>query len=236
MVPIAEPSPPARVSTYSRVEDWLFAYTREHDVEVGQRLPTERDMAARCGVSRATVRQALAALQAQGIVRVRHGDGCYLARRPEDQRALTSLLTRQRPLREVLEARAALEVNLARLAARRRTAEDVRAMSGALALMERELAEGGAGLDGDRRFHEAVTAAAHNPLMAELLDHFSGDLLRVRSVSLTSPGRPRRSLTQHQAIADAVERGDGPAAEAATREHLEAIAELIGPDVAESPR
>jgi GntR family transcriptional regulator, transcriptional repressor for pyruvate dehydrogenase complex len=227
MASMPDPPPPTRAPTHARVEEWLGEHIRANDVRIGERLPTERDIAASCGVSRATVRQALAALQARGVVRVRHGDGCYLVRYPEDQRALASLLTRQRPLSEVLEARGALEMTIARLAAERRTPDDLRAIAAALDHMVRQVERGGPGFDGDRRFHEAVATAAHNPLMAELLDHLSGDLVRVRNVSLTTPGRPERSIRQHRAIAEAIERGDAAGAEQATREHLDSIVDLV---------
>jgi GntR family transcriptional regulator, transcriptional repressor for pyruvate dehydrogenase complex len=217
----------ARSSTPERVSAWLFAYIREEGVEVGERLPTERDIADRCNVSRATVRQVLAAFQAQGIVRVRHGDGCYLVNHPEDQRALTRLLMRERPLAEVLEARAALELTIARLAAERRTETDLGAIRAALEAMRSEIEAGEVGVAGDAGFHQAVTAAAHNPLMAELLDYLGSDLGRVRAASLQTPGRPHQSLQQHAAIADAIERGDVAGAEEATREHIAAIVELV---------
>jgi GntR family transcriptional regulator, transcriptional repressor for pyruvate dehydrogenase complex len=220
----------AKVSTHQRVIDWLSADITDRDVQVGERLPTEREIAVQCDVSRASVRQALAALQALGIVRVRHGDGCYLVQRPEDRQALAALLTRQRPLDEVLEARTALEVTLARLAAERRTESDLRDVAAALELMEDELAAGAPGEAGDQAFHQAVTAAAQNSLLAELIDHLGGDLGRVRTVSLTTPGRPARSLAQHREIAAAPPPRDPAAAERAMREHIQAIVELVVPE------
>ena len=85
----------------------------------------------------------------------------------------------------------------------------------ALAVMARDIEAGGRGVEGDERFHGAVTAAAHSLLLARLMDEI-GDLIReTRIESLSQPGRPRDSLAGHRAIADAIRAGDPDAAAAA---------------------
>ena len=74
--------------------------------------------------------------------------------------------------------------------------------------MERDIEAGGRGVEGDERFHGAVTAAAHSLLLARLMDEI-GDLIKeTRIESLSQPGRPRDSLAGHRAIADAIRAGD----------------------------
>jgi GntR family transcriptional regulator, transcriptional repressor for pyruvate dehydrogenase complex len=212
-----------RVPLYERVADWLLAFITETGLEVGARLPTERALAERFDVSRASVRQALAALQTQGIIEVRHGNGTYLLRRPEERRALEALLAKRRHLSEIVEARSVIEVALAGLAAARRDEDDLRAIRAAVDHMDREVDGGGIGAEGDRRFHGAVTAAAHNPLLGELMDYLGGLIHETRIASLSQPGRPRRSAEQHAAIAEAIAAGDVQAAEAAMRAHIELV-------------
>lgn len=223
-----EPAPTviARTALYERIAGWLLDDIADRGVEVGGRLPTERALAERYDVSRASVRQALAALQAHGVIDVRHGDGIYLRRRPEERFALEALLDKRRHLPEVIEARSTLEVALAGLAANRRTEADVRRIWEALAVMDDDIRAGGIGAEGDRHFHRAVTAAAHNALLAELMDYLAVVIHDTRIVSLSRPGRPPRSSEQHRAIAAAIEAGDPAAAQAAMRAHIELVGDV----------
>ncbi|MBS3940907.1 MAG: FadR family transcriptional regulator [Actinobacteria bacterium] len=216
----------ARTALYERVAGWLLDYIAERGVAVGARLPTERALAERYDVSRASVRQALASLQAHGVLEIRHGDGIYLRRRPEERFALEALLDKRRHLPEVIEARSTLEVALAGLAAQRRTDADVRRIWQALEVMDADIGAGGIGAEGDKRFHGAVTAAAGNALLAELMDYLAALIHDTRIASLSQPGRPPRSSRQHRAIAAAIEAGDAAAAQAAMRTHIELVGDV----------
>ncbi|MFA9430462.1 FadR/GntR family transcriptional regulator [Egicoccus sp. AB-alg2] len=220
------PSTAPRTALYERVADWLLAYVAERGLAVGDRLPTERALAERFDVSRASVREALAALQAQGVLEIRHGDGIYLRHRPEERLALEALLVKRRRLSEVIEARSVLEVTLAGMAARRRTHADIRRIWLALDLMDADIAAGGIGAEGDRHFHAAVTAAARNPLLAELMNYLAGLIHESRIASLSQPGRPPRSSRQHRAIASAIEAGDPHEARAAMQAHIDLVGNL----------
>lgn len=221
-----------RTVLYERIEEWLIAELEEQRVAIGQRIPTERALAERFGVSRASVRQALAALQALGIIEVRHGDGTYLRQRPQHQRALANLLGRPRSIADVLEARATLEITLAGLAAQRRSAEDLARIWSALRLMQREIDAGGIGADGDERFHGAVTLAAHNDVLGLLMDYLGVLIHETRLSSLSQRGRPPRSSAQHRAIALAIEAEDVDGAQAAMRAHIELVGQVEPPDEA----
>jgi len=90
----------------------------------------------------------------------------------------------------VLEAREALEVKLAELAAARRSPEDLHAMRGALRTMEEEIRTGGLGLVGDADFHHAIAVAAHNKVLGHLIDEIALAIQESRVESLSEPGRP----------------------------------------------
>lgn len=219
--------PPARRSPlHERVSDWLLSYIAEERLAVGARLPTERALAERFDVSRASVRQALAALQARGLLDIRHGDGIYLRRRPEERLAFEAVFSERHRLTEVIEARGALEVSLAGLAASRRTDEHVWELWCALDLMDEDIAGGGIGAEGDRRFHHAVTTAADNPLLAELMGYLAALIHDTRIKSLSQPGRPPRSSAQHRAIAQAIEDRDEVAARAAMQAHIALVGDV----------
>ncbi|OEV13632.1 FadR/GntR family transcriptional regulator [Streptomyces nanshensis] len=218
--------PMARPRLYEQVLDRLRAYAVDHELSAGDRLPPERELAQRLGVSRSSVKQAVVVLEVQGLVETRHGGGTYLVRDTLDAEPVERLVERQRRLPDVLDAREALETKLAELAAERRTEEDLEAMRDALGAMESDIADGGHGVEGDRRFHAAVTAAGHSTLLAEFMRSISESIAESRTESLRQPGRPTRSLDQHARILAAVERGDGKAAAAAMRRHVRTVAKV----------
>lgn len=218
--------PMARPRLYEQVLDRLRSYVSEGGLGAGDRLPPERDLAQRLGVSRASVKQAIVVLEVQGLVEVRHGGGTYLVADSLDAEPVERLVERRRRLPDVLEAREAMETKLAELAAERRTPEDLAALRSALTRMAAEIEEGGHGAEGDRLFHAAVTAAAHSVLLAEFMRSIAEQISESRTESLRQPGRPARSLRQHQAILDAIEEQRPRAAAAAMRRHVRTVAKV----------
>lgn len=218
--------PMTRPRLYEQVLDRLRHHVAEGDLRAGDRLPPERELAGRLGVSRASVKQAIVVLEVQGLVEVRHGGGTYLVRDSLDAEPVERLVERKRRLPDVLEAREALETKLAELAAERRTPADLTAMRDALDHMADEIEAGGPGVEGDRLFHAAVTAAAHSSLLAEFMRSIAEQITESRNESLRQPGRPHRSLTQHRAILEAIETQRGKAAATAMRRHVRTVAKV----------
>jgi GntR family transcriptional repressor for pyruvate dehydrogenase complex len=213
-----------RPRLYEQLAQTLCEYIRDTGLQPGDRLPPERELAAQLGVSRVSVSQALVALEVQGIIDVRHGEGAVLV--DSHAELVTAVQARRRRLAEVLEAREALEAKLAELAARRRTEADLLLIDDALAHMERELRDGGLGESGDERFHSAVTVAAHSGLLADLMDEIAIAIRESRIESLSQPGRPQQSLRSHERIAEAIRIGDPRAAADAMREHIELVSDI----------
>jgi GntR family transcriptional regulator, transcriptional repressor for pyruvate dehydrogenase complex len=112
--------PVQRPRLYEQVVQQLIAWSRSSGPGPGDRLPPERELAARPGVSRATLAQALVALEVTGVVSVRHGDGTVLLAEPRVEAVLAALRERRDDLGDVIEARKALEVRLAPRHRRRR--------------------------------------------------------------------------------------------------------------------
>jgi GntR family transcriptional repressor for pyruvate dehydrogenase complex len=216
----------ARPRLYEQVLDRLRSYVAEGGLGAGDRLPPERDLAARLGVSRASVKQAIVVLEVQGLVEARQGGGTYLVRDTLDVEPVDQLVERRRRLPDVLDAREALETKLAELAAERRTAKDIAAMDSALARMQAEIAAGEHGVEGDRLFHAAVTAAAHSGILAEFMRSIADQITESRHESLRQPSRPTRSLTQHRAIFNAIVAKQPGRAAAAMRRHVQTVAKV----------
>nr|WP_211207302.1 FadR/GntR family transcriptional regulator [Stackebrandtia nassauensis] len=216
----------SRRRLYEQVLDRLRDYGTEAGLKAGDRLPPERELAQRLGVSRASVKQAIVVLEVQGLVEVRHGGGTYLLTDRLDTEPVDSLVERRGRLPDVLDAREALETRLAALAAERRTDADLTAIEQALEFMAAEIDNGEYGVEGDRRFHASVTAAAHSPLLAQFMKSIAEKITESRNESLRQPGRPRKSLAQHHRILDAIaEQAPGKAAEA-MRRHVRTVAKV----------
>ncbi|TDW92697.1 GntR family transcriptional regulator [Kribbella sp. VKM Ac-2566] len=192
----------------------------------GDRLPPERELAQRLGVSRATLSQALVALEVIGAVVVRHGDGTVLTERARTAPVIEAIRAHADRLPEIIEARDALESKLAALAASRRTEADLTAIRSALDTMERDIEAGGRGVEGDEAFHGAVTAAARSGLLAQMMTAIHDLIRETRLESLSQPGRPRESLAGHRKVADAIAAGDPVAATQAMHEHVMLVSDV----------
>src|SRR5690606_31830253 len=130
----------------------------------GQRLPSEQSLANAYGVSRPVVREALARLRADGIIVSRHGSGSYVRHQPATDFMRLAPIGGVADLLRAYEYRAAIEGEVAWLAAERRTEADLAVLSKALKEMQRALEEREIGAEADMRFHRGVAAATKNPL------------------------------------------------------------------------
>jgi GntR family transcriptional repressor for pyruvate dehydrogenase complex len=218
--------PVTRPRLYEVIVEQLCAYIADNEMSAGDRLPAERDLAANLGVSRASLSQALVALEVQGILSVRHGDGAILVRPPTEERAIRALREHADRIPDIIEAREALEVKLAGLAAARRTDAEMAAIDTAIATMASEIEAGDRGVVGDEMFHEALTAAAHSSLLAKLMHEISGLIRETRIESLSQEDRPRASLEAHRRIADAVRKQDPQEASRAMADHIRLVSDV----------
>ena len=218
--------PMQRSRLYEQLVERLLALVHELELGPGDRLPPERELAADLGVSRASVRQALVVLEVQGMVEVRHGEGAILRENRPDSAVLSAVTAHRRRLPEVIVAREALEVQLASLAALRRTDEDLERIDQALEALAAEIERGERGLAGDELFHGAVTAAARSGLLADLMAEISAAIRESRVESLSQPDRPRQSLASHREIAVAIRAGDPDAAATAMRAHIRLVSDV----------
>lgn len=220
------PGPVRRPRLYEQVAEQITTWIAENRLESGDRLPPERELASGLGVSRATLSQALVALEVVGVVAVRHGDSTVVKDASHDRRISDAIREHAHRLPEIIDTRDALETKIASLAAERRTDVDLAHIDAALTAMETDIKAGGRGVEGDERFHGAVTAAAHSDLLARLMDEIAGLVRESRIESLSQPGRPRNSLAGHHAIADAIRAGDPAAAAAAMHAHVEMVSDV----------
>jgi DNA-binding FadR family transcriptional regulator len=158
----------SRSGLVEQVIEQLRVEIRSGGLPLGERIPTEGELATTFGVGRNTVREAVRALAHAGLLDVRQGDGTFVHATTELSGALRKLPGAE--LREVLELRRVLEVESARLAATRRTAGELAELR--KTLRRRDSALGEARIDvavhADAEFHRLIVQAAHNSLLGEL--------------------------------------------------------------------
>ena len=221
------PLQPSRSLTEDLVRR-LGEQIRSGSLQPGARLPTEQMLVSALGVSRTVVREAVAALKADGLVITRQGVGAFVAphaqRRPFriDADELASLPK----LLNVMELRTGVETEAAALAAERRTNADLRTISRTLAAIDTALAHQDAAVRADFEFHCAIADAAHNPLFREFLQ-FLGEYIiprqSVRALVTSSTAQADYLLKvqgEHRAIYEAIRARDASAAQESVRTHL----------------
>ena len=216
----------SRPRLYEQLVEQLMDYIEAAQLGPGDTLPAERELAERLGVSRATLAQALVALEVLGVIDVQHGTGAVLVYRPNVPSVIKGLREHRSRLPEIVEARSTLEVKLAELASARRSDVDMQAIDHALEAMAEEVASGAKGARGDELFHQAVTAAAHSAVLAQLMTFIAGMILETRLESLGQPGRPEQSLASHRKIAEAIRAGNSQAAAEAMLEHIDLVSDV----------
>lgn len=195
---------------------------------MGERLPTENQLAQRFSVSRPVVREALQRLQTDGVVIARQGSGTYVQRSPSQRVAeLTSQVSLHQVL-QVMELRMALEELAAKLAARHRTEDHIRAIEQARQQLSDLLAGGKPAQDADYAFHRAIAMASGNAMLVEALDQLADRVKGGMNVTLSltreaSEQRRLRVLDEHDRIVHAIRIGDAESASIAMRYHLDQV-------------
>jgi GntR family transcriptional regulator, transcriptional repressor for pyruvate dehydrogenase complex len=218
---------------YTVIVDQIRRLIEKGVLAAGDKLPTERALAEELGVSRSSMREALAALEVLGYIDSRPGSGNYIAQvLPPDFADVEYVgLIAEGGTNEILEARSLFEPGVAGLAAERRTTADLAAMKSCIEEMERLIAAGADSWEPDWGFHRVVAAASQNPMILAVSDlltqRMAGQLwqvMRARNLA-TDPDRPPRYLRDHREIYDAIRRSDASAAAALMRDHLARIAD-----------
>jgi DNA-binding FadR family transcriptional regulator len=229
-------SPLREPQRYELIAERLAADIRAGRPGPGERLPSERELARRLEVGRASVREAIAALALRGVLETRPGSGSFVAPGALDRIAPGAELTANDagPF-DLLEARLLLEPGVAALAARRALRDDE--TERLLDAMDAAAAEGDrAGWnDGDRCFHRRIAALTGNPVLLGLADRIAALMdqplwQRLRDDSIARPGRARVHAAEHRMIYEAIVDGDAGAASFYSTQHLERVRRYMNTD------
>ncbi|MFI7498518.1 FadR/GntR family transcriptional regulator [Streptomyces sp. NPDC049687] len=220
-----------RATVTQRAIERIKAMIGEGLLEPGQRLPTERDLAAQLGISRSSMREAIRALTVLGVLEARHGSGIYVTQLQAgdllETFGVVADLSRGPRLVELLEVRRILESTATALAAARITPGELAAVEAHLAAMnatddpEEILAH-------DLSFHRAIAAAAGNETMAAILEGLSSRTFRARVWrGYREEGAFDRTRREHAAIHRALAARDPEAARAAAAAHVGEVEEWL---------
>jgi GntR family transcriptional repressor for pyruvate dehydrogenase complex len=198
-------------------------------------LPGERQLAARFGVSRGSVRDALRVLETIGLIEARHGQGTFPHELDVDRLVapLASILTYRRDLREeLLDVRRMFEPAVARAAAARITDAEVADLQRLVDVQRRKLKTGVSAIAEDTAFHAALARATQNSVVVRIMETLNDLLIESRKLTLKEKGRPARSVEGHEAVVAALRRRDPDAAAGAMHLHIDQIAALMQRDAA----
>ena len=206
---------------YRQIADQVRGLIAAGEFPLGARLPPERDLATQLGVSRPSVREALIALEVEGLVEVRMGSGIYVtsldtAPRADVDAALGPF--------DIIRARALIEAELAALAAREHTPALLKKLRAAVKAMEADIALRVMPIRGDRDFHLALAEASGNAallrVVTDLFDERNNPLFAQLGRHFESARSWRAAVAEHRSVVRAVAAGDVAGARAAMRQHL----------------
>ena len=216
----------ARQSLVESTIDLIRTQMESGAWKIGERIPKESELAEMLGVSRNTVREAIRVLSYAKMLEVRQGDGTYV-RSGVDPAEIMRRVSRA-SLRDHFELRAILETEAARLAATRRTDEDLERLNRLLkARNAQRKGDSTTLVERDLAFHLAVTQAAHNAALDELYRYFLDAAPSKMRAALAERSMPEADAAAHAKIVTAIEGRNPDQAAKATRDVLMPVVEWL---------
>jgi GntR family transcriptional repressor for pyruvate dehydrogenase complex len=213
---------------YEEIADVIKEQITSGKLQPGEKLPSTRELSERFQVGRSTMREALSALKAMGLVEIHQGEGSYVRKLdPADVEMpqLEALIMSRTTILELLEARQSLEVSNAGLAADKRTEEDLMVFEQILERMKENLGNEEEGEKADILFHLTLAEATHNSIMVRLLEAISTQIelaiRETRRIQMYSNKSVSSQLwKEHQEVYEAIKDGDAALAQEKMKQHL----------------
>lgn len=227
---------------YKSIAKDIKTRIEQGELNIGETLPSERELAKQLNVSRATVREAIIALEVLGWVEVRLGSGVYI-KSPPNERSIhfswhhdAEIAPYLKEPEEVspfslLQTRLLIEPETAALTAITRTAEQLKEIKQAYLMNVQDNLQHSSTHIGDRLFHIRIAEYSGNDgyamVIRELLGHQYGQMFSTLQRLYTPKDMPMRSQQEHLAILIAIEQGDAEAAKSAMRSHLQHVIDIF---------
>ncbi|MFT0548913.1 FadR/GntR family transcriptional regulator [Allopusillimonas ginsengisoli] len=206
---------------------WLTQEIEQRRLEPGHKLPSEKQLCEQFSVSRSVVREAVSQLKSEGLVSSQQGRGVFVNQRGTRQsfRLDPTSLNDAEDVGYVIELLIAIEETAARLAALRRTPDNLKRIKQALVGMEYAIVHDQLGDTEDYAFHQAIVDATQNPHLIALNEYLEQHIRRLIRKARSNTAQYHRNLVEHvqeehRAIVRAIETGDPDAAANAAKSHL----------------
>lgn len=208
---------------YRQVAEQIRTLIGTGELVVGERLPAERELAERFGISRPTVREALIVLELEGLIQIRMGSGVYIMRQPAAGPAALPADDKDGPF-EILQARCIVESAIAEEAARCAGPQSIAALDANLRLMQDALGDPERAITLDCAFHGAIIDIIGNAALKRftglVYDRRSSPYFAKLASYFEGPHTWKLALEEHQVVRDAIAAADPSAAREAMRTHL----------------
>lgn len=212
---------------YEQIVDQIGLLVAEGQLKPGDRLPSERELVERFQVSRASIREAISALEMMGLIEVRSGEGTYIRQVNIDSvvapLAWMLFIEKDTDL-ELYEVRKILEVEAAGIAAERAEDDEIRDMYDALEVMRMDLEKDRLGEEADHDFHFAIARATHNKILMRLMNTISDTMQKTlkssRSKLYEDKTTPERLYQEHCSLYEAIKNHNVLEAQQLMLDHL----------------
>jgi DNA-binding FadR family transcriptional regulator len=212
---------------YEQIVDQIGQLVAEGHLKPGDRLPSERELVDQFQVSRASIREAISALEMMGLLEVRSGEGTYIRQTNIDSvvapLAWMLFIEKDTDL-ELYEARKILEVQAAGLAAERADDDDIAEIFAALEVMRMDLKKQRLGEEADHQFHYAIARGTHNKILFRLMTTISDTMRKTlrssRSKLYEDKTSPQRLYQEHYSLYEAIKNHDAESAQRLMLDHL----------------
>jgi len=221
------------VRLYENVIEQIMNLIKNNELKPGDKLPPERELAAKLSISRGSLREAFRVLESRGLIKSKPGGGRFIREIRKNGHNNTEniiLSLEKSSILELLEAREMFEVKIAEVAAQRANPEDIKMMEKALNKMneeEEEELKHGKETESDTEFHLAIASASHNFVFVNIIKLHLDLLKETRGKTWQIPGRREEQQGEHQTIFQAIKEHDSKKAGEAILKHLRNVREVL---------
>jgi GntR family transcriptional repressor for pyruvate dehydrogenase complex len=211
-----------KVRVYEEIVSQITSLILNGELKVGDKLPSERELGERFGVGRNSVREATRALESANLVETRQGEGTFIVAGPDSLVPVlsASISGDESGIHLLFEARRVLEPQIAALAAKRATPDELEELGRILGSQRVEVDAGRNGIEEDTLFHLTLANAAKNEFLLKLLRTLLESLRERREQSIREQSDRIRSHETHLTILDAIRAKNEGEATASMLSHL----------------
>jgi GntR family transcriptional regulator, transcriptional repressor for pyruvate dehydrogenase complex len=215
---------------HEEVFNQIHELIKQGRLRARDQLPSERELAETFKVSRTSVREALRALETQGLIVSRTGAGNFVADLPVESLIgplARLLIDEKKALADVFEMRKLIEPHIAALAAERASRKDIAQLKRIVAKQIRAVGRGESGVEADAELHLSISRATRNQALQKLVSGLMEMLSRSREESLQTDKRRASSIATHRRIVAAIEKHDRSKARSEMLRHIEQVEESV---------